>query len=72
MFKIELVDIGGDGLIGECNVPVDTLPEAEILAREQIRKALQTYDVQLIHNEELLYEVISGGCSVGVVQITTL
>lgn len=72
MFKIELVDIGGDGLIGDFKTSVDTLAEAEVIAKGEVGGHLGTKDVQLIHNEDLLYEVISGGRSVGVVQITTL
>ncbi|MBA7474027.1 hypothetical protein ES707_09374 [subsurface metagenome] len=72
MFKIELIDIGGDGLVGECKTPVETLAEAEIEALWEITRHLQTVDIELIHDEDLVYEVISGGCSVGAVAITVL
>ena len=72
MFKIELVDIGGDGCVAESNIAVDTLPAAEILAKELICRALQTTDIELIYDDDLIYEVMHRGESVGVVAITTL
>lgn len=72
MFNIKLVDIGGDGCVADFKTSVDTLTEAEVIAKSEIGGHLGTNDVQLIHDEGLVYDVISGGCSVGVVQITTL
>lgn len=72
MFKIELVDIGGDGLITEANIAVDTLLGAEVLARELVCKALQTTDIELAYDEDLVYEVMHKGESVGVVAITSI
>lgn len=72
MFKIELIDIGNDGCVAGFNTSVDTLAEAEVIAKGEISGHLGTYDVQLIHDEDLVYEVISGGRSVGAVHIESL
>lgn len=72
MFNIKLVDIGGDGCVADFNTSVDTLAEAEVIAKGEIGGHLGTNDIELMHNEDLIYEVISGGCSVGVVAIESL
>lgn len=72
MFKIELVDIAGDGLVGECKMAVDTLPEAEVLAREQICRTLHTTDIELVYDDDMVYEVMHKGESIGCVAITSL
>lgn len=72
MFNIKLVDIGGDGLMSAFKTSVDTLAEAEVIAKGEIGGHLGTNDIELIHDDELVYDVISGGCSVGVVAIESL
>lgn len=65
MFKIILIDIGGDGKKVEFDTCVDTLPQAEQLAGKECSEHLGTNEVSLIHEEDLVYEVIAVGCSVG-------
>lgn len=72
MFKVELVDIGGDGLVTDFKTPVDTLAEAEVIARVKVCNHIGDYNAELIYDDDMIYEVISGGRSVGVVAITTL
>jgi len=72
MWGIELIDIGGDGCVATCNSSVETLPEAELVAKWEITRHLQTVDVRLRHDGDLIYEVISDERSVGVVKITSL
>ncbi|GAI76864.1 unnamed protein product, partial [marine sediment metagenome] len=55
-----------------CGLTADTLAEAEIEAKWEITRHLHTVDIELIHKQDLVYEVMSGGCSVGCVAITTL
>jgi len=72
MFNIALVDIGGDGCKTDFNTTVETLAEAEVIAKGEIGGHLGTYDIDLIHDEDLVYDVISGGESVGLVLIESL
>jgi len=72
MFKAELIDIGNSGLVTELKTSVETLPEAELIIKEVISKYLQTIDVELVYDDDLVYEVISRGRSMGVVSITSL
>lgn len=72
MFEIALIDIGGDGCVADIRTPVDTLAEAEIIAKAEIGSHLGTNDVQLNYEDDLMYEVISGGCAVGAVHITAV
>lgn len=72
MFNIKLVDIGGDGMLAECTMDVDTLVEAEIIARNAIIDKMNTLDVQLIYEDELVYDVFSDGRSIGTLAIESL
>ena len=72
MWDIKLIDIGGDGLIAETQVTVDTLEECEILAGEECARHLGIINVTLIHDEELVYEVKVNGLSVGWAVIRSL
>lgn len=72
MFKIALIDIGGDGKYCHIDTDFETLVEAEILARNAIIDHLNTLDVQLIYDDDLVYEVYSDGRSVGAVAIKSL
>jgi len=72
MFKAELIDIGNSGLVTELKTSVETLPEAELIIKEVISKYLQTIDVELVYDDDLVYEVISRGRSMGIVSITSL
>lgn len=72
MWKVELVDILGNGLIVGFNTCVDTLAEAEIIAANEIKKHLQTDDIQLAHETDLIYEVWQGESSIGVVTIRSI
>lgn len=72
MFKIELVDIGNDGLVTEHKSCVDTLAEAEAIARVEVCNHLGDYRAELIYDDDLVYEVYSRGRSAGVVSITAL
>jgi len=72
MFGIKLVDIGSDGCVAEIKSSVETLAEAEIIARETICKALGTDDIELAYDDDLIYEVWCRGESIGVVAIKVL
>lgn len=72
MFKIELIDIGNDGCVAEIKTSVDTLAEAEVIAKGEIGGHLGNYDIDLIYDDDLVYNVYSDGRSVGVVSITVL
>jgi len=72
MFNIKLIDINGDGCAVDFKTSVDTLAEAEVIAKGEIGGHIGTNDIELIHNEELVYDVISGGSVVGVVAIESL
>lgn len=72
MFKVELVDIGGDGCVTDFVTDVETLLEAEYMAADKIITHIGTTDVELVHDEELVYEVMSGGSSIGVVAIVSV
>jgi len=72
MFKVKMIDIGGDGLLTSFDTGVDTLAEAELIAGAEIAGHLGTEDVSLVHTDELIYEVISDGHSAGTVTIRSL
>lgn len=72
MFDVKLVDIDGDGQVVEFSSILETLAEVELLIKETINRHLHTTDVELVHDEELVYEVFSDGCSVGLVQIVSI
>lgn len=72
MFAIKLVDIGSDGLVTGFKTSVDTLPEVELIATELVSQHINRFDIELIHDDELVYEVFSGGVSIGVVEIRTI
>lgn len=69
MWHIKLVDIGGDGLVTECNSSLDTLAELEILIEGSINQHLGVHSCRLEHTEELVYSVWVDGIEVGVVVI---
>lgn len=72
MWHIELIDIGGDGLIMKTETSVETLPECEIVAGSLCCRHLGVMTVTLIHDEELVYEVKVNGLSVGWAVIRSL
>lgn len=72
MFKIELVDIDGNGLIVDFNTDVDTLAEAEVIAMGEITKHLGANDIYLYHNVDLIYSVIRDEAEIGVVSIRSV
>jgi len=72
MFNVVLVDIGGDGCKTDFSTTVETLAEVEVLAKAECDSHLGVYDTELIHDEDLVYEVISGGRSAGIVVIESL
>lgn len=72
MFKIILLDIGKDGKKVEFDTEADTLEQAEQVAGLECSNHLGINVVSLIHDEELVYEVIAVGCSVGWCVIRTL
>lgn len=72
MFNIKLIDINGDRCVVDFNTSVDTLAEAEVIAKGEVGGHIGTNDIDLIHDTDLIYEVISGGCSVGLVAIEVL
>ena len=72
MFNIKLVDIGGDGQVVDFSTTVDTLAEAEIIAKGEIGGHLGTYKADLLYDDDLVYEVMLDGVSVGVVAIESL
>lgn len=72
MFKIALIDIGGDGEFCSFTTDFETLAEVEILARNAIIDHLNTLDVELIYDDELVYEAYAGGRSAGFVAIQSL
>lgn len=69
MFNIKLADIGGDGKLVEFNTVVETLKEAELLTGAAVAKHLGVCEVQLVHENDLVYDIIVDGCSVGVAVI---
>lgn len=72
MFGIKLVDIGGDGLVVDCQTAVDTLAETEILVKASINQHLGIHCTELEHIEDLTYSVIVNGREIGVVVIKSL
>lgn len=72
MFKIILLDIGGDGKKVEFDTEAGTLEDAEQLAGLECSEYLHVGTVSLIHNEDLVYEVFTNGRSVGWCVIRTL
>lgn len=72
MFGMKLVDIGGDGLVVDCQTTVETLAETELLVKASINQHLGVHCTELEHIEDLTYSVIVNGHEVGVVVITSL
>jgi len=72
MFLIKLIDIGEDGCVTDWCTSVDTLAEAEEIVKGEIGGHLGTRDIELVHIEGLLYDVISGGRIAGGVHIQSL
>lgn len=72
MFNIKLVDIEGDGLITEFNTVVETLKEAELLAGAAISERIGVTCIQLRHEHDLVYDVISDGDIVGSIVIRSI
>jgi len=72
MFKIELIDIGGDGLVTEKKTTVETLPECEVVIRKECCIHLGIMSVTLVHEGDLVYSVWVNGRKVGVVTVTVL
>ncbi|GAJ09075.1 unnamed protein product [marine sediment metagenome] len=72
MFRIELIDIGGDGLVMGFDTSVDTLTEAEVIAVGEISGHVGTNEVKLYHSGDLIYDVFARGENVGSVAIKVL
>jgi len=72
MFRIKLVDIGGDGLVATCGSDFDTLAEVEALVTQSINEHLGIATTRLEHIEDLVYAVIVNGRDIGAVVITSL
>lgn len=72
MFGIKLVDIGGDGLVVDCQTAVDTLAETEILVKAAINQRLGIHCTELTHIEDLGYAVLVNGHDAGFVEIRSL
>ena len=72
MFDMKLVDIGGDGLVVECQSDVDTLAETEILVKSSINQHLGVNCTELRHIEDLTYDVLVNGHEAGLVVIRSL
>lgn len=72
MFKIELINIADDGFVGEHNVEVETLIEAEVLAMGYVMTSLHTTNVALIHQQDLIYSVMADNKYVGDIVITSV
>ena len=72
MFNMKLVDIGGDGLVVDCQTAVDTLAEAEILVKASINQHLGVHCAELEYIDDLTYSVLVNGHEVGVVVIKSL
>lgn len=72
MWQIRLLNIDNDGLEVICTTPVDTLPEAEIIAVQAIQNHLGIQSIEIDSRGNLLYDVWHGINNVGVVAIKTL
>lgn len=69
MFRVRLVNIGGDSLVAEFSSNLDTLAEVEMFVTAELNKHLGIHNAQLIHDEDLLYRVWVNGHEVGFVSI---
>lgn len=69
MFKINLVNIAGDGLVASFNSTLDTLAEVEILIKAVINAQLGIHCIELVYDEDLTYSVWVNGRKIGVVVI---
>lgn len=72
MFKVGLIDIGDNGCFCECVSPFETLIEAETLATHTIMDYFHTLDVELMYEDDLVYQVYADGRHVGWVAIVSL
>jgi hypothetical protein len=72
MFNIKLIDIGGDGLVIDFNTVVETLKEAELLAGAAISNHINRVEVELRHEHDLVYDVLSDGEVIGCIMIRSL
>jgi len=72
MFNIKLVDIGGDKEMTEFDTVVETLVEAELLAGAECGKHLNRFDISLVHQHDLIYNVISDEQNVGMCVIRSM
>ena len=72
MWAIELVDIEGNGLVVDFTTSVDTLVEAELIAKSEIEQQLGTNGLELVHSEDLIYDVWDAEKDIGVVHIRSL
>lgn len=69
MWDVKIVDIGGDGLVVDFSSNLETLAEVEILVTNSINQKLGVTKTQLMHVDELVYDVILHGHDIGVVVI---
>ena len=72
MFNIRLIDVGGDGLTTAFDTVVETLAEAELLAGMECVKHIEQTNASLIHQHDLIYDVISNGHNVGMCVIKSI
>ena len=72
MFNVKLVDIGGDGLVIDFTTNVETLKEAELLAGASISQHINKVEVQLRHEHDLVYDVLSDDEIIGRIMIRTI
>ena len=72
MYNVKMIDIGGNKDMTEFNTSVDTLLEAELLAGAEIAKNIDVFDVTLVHQHDLMYNVLSDDKNVGLCIIRSL
>jgi len=72
MWRIELSNIDGDKLITSFTTTVETLVEAEIVARGEVGVHIGKADIRLIHIDNLIYGVTDGVGCLGLVSIRPL
>ena len=72
MFHVKLIDMEGNGQCIDYDSPLDTLAEVEDAIRMLITSVLHKSDVELLHTNELLYEVFAGDYNIGTVYIRSI
>ena len=72
MWHIKLVDINGDGLVVDIDSHLETLAEVELCAKQTINEHLHITNVELVHDDELVYSVWVNGHEIGLVVVKSV